>query len=613
MENDKKQTRATLIKKHSHAAEEKPASENKKVVVRKKVVIKTTPRDKKDSNSGNNQVVEKKPAFETGKPQPDIRKRPVGKGRITESGSPLNTAQTPVRHGIQEYKPKRVGGKAGVVAGRHVDNGEFQKGSNWRRKPGGGNRDKPGNFKQGGGRSGGQHRQGGGTGSGQGRSAKPFGDRPHRTDSSRTGGKSTSSSGGFAGRPTAPPSNAHGKKFYKAKKVYEKNKEQQEKLYQFSKKKQVVQTNPVPKEIDIMEVITVSALARRMNLRASELISKLMGIGMMVNINQQIDAETATILAHDYDCKVNIVNLYDETIIDSNKSDDKTHIPRSPIVTVMGHVDHGKTKLLDAIRNADVMAGEYGGITQHIGAYMVHTDKGNITFLDTPGHSAFTKMRARGSQITDIVVLVVAANEGVMPTTVEAIEHAKDAGSPIIVALNKMDLPDVNIEKVKQQLSEYDLMSTDWGGTTEYVEISALNGTGIDHLLEVILLESEMLELKADWECRAEGKVIESRVDPGRGVVSTILIQNGQLKVGDAFVAGIYHGKVRAMFNDIGDTVEVAMPSMPVEIIGLSGIPNAGDPFQVTESERDARQFGAKRMELKKMESVRNLKKNHTG
>ncbi len=358
-----------------------------------------------------------------------------------------------------------------------------------------------------------------------------------------------------------------------------------------------------------MEVITVSELARKMNLKSSDLISKLMGMGMMVSINQQIDAETATILADEYECKVNIVNLYDETIIESADDKEEDLEARPPIVTVMGHVDHGKTKLLDAIRNADVVAGEHGGITQHIGAYMVHTPRGNITFLDTPGHSAFTMMRARGAQITDLVVLVVAANDGVMPQTVEAIQHAKAAGSPIIVAVNKMDLPEANPDRVKQQLSEYELMPEDWGGTTQFVEISALKNEGIDELLDILILESEMLELKANRNRNAEGKVIESKVDQGRGIVSTVLVEKGTLKIGDAFVAGIFHGKVRAMFDDKGNPVKEAGPSMPVEILGFSGVPDAGDPFQVTANEREARMYGSKRQELKKMESARNVKK----
>ena len=399
------------------------------------------------------------------------------------------------------------------------------------------------------------------------------------------------------------------KKVFKAKKKeFVKHEKIQEKAIQL-KKKTVTRTNPVPKSIDIMEVITVSELARKMNLKASELIAKLMSMGMMVTINQQIDAETAAILAAEYDCKVNIVSLYDETVIHTKEDREEDLQKRPPIVTIMGHVDHGKTKLLDAIRTSNVAEGEYGGITQHIGAYMVEVGQEKITFLDTPGHEAFSMMRARGAQITDIVVLVVAANDGVMPQTVEAINHAKEAKVPIIVAINKIDLPDANPERVKKQLSEYDLIPEEWGGKTLYVNVSALKKIGIQELLETILLQAEMMDLKANYKCPAEGKVVESKIDHGRGIVATILIQRGTLKIGDTFVAGIYPGKVRAIFNDRGGKLEEATPSMPVEVLGFTGIPDAGDPFQVTENEKIARLIGDKRQELKKMEEARNLKR----
>ncbi len=531
-----------------------------------------------------------------------------------------DTPASPPRRGpgvdgkVQVLETKRTGGRAGVVAGRRVDGGFNRHGGAQAGR--GGQRDTRPGQSRGGSRPGGSRSDGSGrSGFGRPGGGRPSGPRPGgarpgagaRSGGSRPGGNR---SGGFGGAASGPhPSAGRSKKFYKAKKTYEKHKEEQEKIYHYSKKKQSVQTNPVPREIDIMEVITVSELARKMNLKSSDLISKLMGMGMMVSINQQIDAETATILADEYECKVNIVNLYDETIIESADDKEEDLEARPPIVTVMGHVDHGKTKLLDAIRNADVVAGEHGGITQHIGAYMVHTPRGNITFLDTPGHSAFTMMRARGAQITDLVVLVVAANDGVMPQTVEAIQHAKAAGSPIIVAVNKMDLPEANPDRVKQQLSEYELMPEDWGGTTQFVEISALKNEGIDELLDILILESEMLELKANRNRNAEGKVIESKVDQGRGIVSTVLVEKGTLKIGDAFVAGIFHGKVRAMFDDKGNPVKEAGPSMPVEILGFSGVPDAGDPFQVTANEREARMYGSKRQELKKMESARNVKK----
>jgi len=382
----------------------------------------------------------------------------------------------------------------------------------------------------------------------------------------------------------------------------------EEKLLQ-QKKKASRMANPVPKSVDIMEVISVSELARKMNLKASDLIAKLMSMGMMVTINQQIDAETATLLASEFGCEVHIVSLYDETLIETEKDGDTALLQRPPVVAVMGHVDHGKTKLLDAIRSADVASGEFGGITQHIGAYSVKTDKGSITFLDTPGHEAFTLMRARGAQVTDIVILVVAADDGVMPQTLEAINHAKEAKVPIIVAINKIDKQEANADRVKNQLSELGLMPEDWGGQTMFCEISALKKQGIDKLIEAILLQAEILELTANYACNAEGKVLESRIDHGRGVVSTVIVERGTLRVGDSFVAGVWPGKVRALFNDKGEKIEIATPSMPIEVLGFEGIPNAGDPIQVVEDEKTARGISAKRQELKRFENGKNLKK----
>jgi translation initiation factor IF-2 len=431
--------------------------------------------------------------------------------------------------------------------------------------------------------------------------------------------------GGFGGPPrgprpggpgrapsTPPPAEGKGpvKKSFKAKKPAYQRKEQEmeEKLLQ-TKKKITHVANPVPKSIDIMEVISVSELARKMNLKASDLIQKLMSMGMMVTINQQIDAETATILAAEFGADVRIVSLYDETLIETEADDAATMSSRPPVVTVMGHVDHGKTKLLDAIRSADVVSGEFGGITQHIGAYTVDTARGRITFLDTPGHEAFTRMRARGAQVTDIVVLVVAADDGVMPQTIEAINHAKEAGVPIIVAVNKMDKPEANPDKVKSQLSELGLMPEDWGGQTMFVELSALKKEGIDKLIDTILLEAELLDLKTNFNRSAEGKILESRIDHGRGIVATVIVERGTLKTGDSFVAGIWPGKVRALFGDKGDKVSGATPSMPVEVLGFEGIPDAGDPLQVVEDERTARGISAKRQELKRFENAKNIKK----
>ncbi len=418
---------------------------------------------------------------------------------------------------------------------------------------------------------------------------------------------------GFADPSAIAGNKAPAKKQFKGKKqVYNrKDKEDffdEEELYQ-NKKHDSTPASVVPEKIEIMETISVSDLARKMNLKASEIIGKLMSMGMMVTINQSIDSDTATILASEYNCQVHLVSLYDETVIESDKGSSEGERTRPPIVTVMGHVDHGKTKTLDAIRNADVAAGEAGGITQKIGAYQVSTPKGVITFLDTPGHEAFTMMRARGAQITDIVVLVVAADDGVMPQTMEAINHAKDAKVPIIVAVNKIDKPDANPEKVMTQLSELGLTPEAWGGDTQYVNISALKHQGIDDLLDAILIQAEVLELKAQYDCRAEGKVIESRTDQGRGVVASVVVQRGTLHIGDPLVAGIYSGRVRAIFNDRGQKIQEATPSMPVEVLGLEAMPNAGDPIQVTETEKDARAFAAKRQELKRFEDAKAVKK----
>jgi len=401
------------------------------------------------------------------------------------------------------------------------------------------------------------------------------------------------------------------RKFIAKKPVYnrkEKEQEMEEKLLQ-TKKKITHIANPVPKSIDIMEVISVSELARKMNLKASDLIQKLMSMGQMVTINQQIDADTATLLAAEFGADVKIVSLYDETVIETASDDNAVMLPRPPVVTVMGHVDHGKTKLLDAIRKADVVSGEFGGITQHIGAYMVETPHGALTFLDTPGHEAFTRMRARGAQITDIVILVVAADDGVMPQTIEAINHAKDANVPIIVAVNKVDKPEANPDRVKSQLSELGLMPEDWGGQTMFIELSALQKTGIDKLIESILLEAELLDLKANFQRSAEGKILESKVDHGRGIVATVMVERGTLAIGDAFVAGVWPGKVRAIFNDKGDKINKATPSMPVEVLGFEGIPNAGDPLQVVQDEKVAREYSSKRQELKRAEDAKILKK----
>jgi translation initiation factor IF-2 len=318
-----------------------------------------------------------------------------------------------------------------------------------------------------------------------------------------------------------------------------------------------------------------------------------MGLGMMATINQVLDADTATLIASEFDHQVeNVAFDADSALeVEHQVEEEATALtPRSPVVTIMGHVDHGKTSLLDAIRSTHVTDQEHGGITQHIGAYHVQVDGRSVTFLDTPGHEAFTAMRARGAQVTDIVVLVVAADDGVMPQTVEAINHARAAEVPIIVAINKIDRPDANLEKVKRGLSEYGLVSEDWGGDTVFAPVSAKTQEGIPELLEMLLLQADILELQANPNKLARGTIIEAKLDRGRGPVATVLVQEGTLRVSDAFVCGVFYGKVRAMVDDRGHKVDAAPPSFPVEILGLQGVPQAGDSFVAVTDEAKARQ-----------------------
>lgn len=374
---------------------------------------------------------------------------------------------------------------------------------------------------------------------------------------------------------------------------------------QAKKKQQEARLSNVSKEIDIMETITVGNLAKKMNLRAADLISKLMTMGSMVRVNDLIDSETAIILADEFGCKVNVISLEEETQVEVVKDDEKDLSPRAPVVTIMGHVDHGKTSLLDVIRKTNVVAKESGGITQNIGAYKVKSKLGDIAFIDTPGHAAFTKMRSRGAKCTDIVILVVAADDGVMPQTVEAIRHAQDAEVPIIVAVNKIDLPNKDIDKVKAQLAEYKLSPEEWGGETQYVYVSAVTKEGIDNLLEAISLQAEILELRANKERDAIGVVLESSLDQGRGAVATVLVQNGTLRIGDYFVCGLAVGKVRAMIDDKGHRVDEAGPSTPVEILGFENTPEAGEDFHVLRDEHQAKDIAEKRKQLKQQEAVK--------
>ena len=653
-EETEKKPGFVLNKKKTEPAENKATaavSANSSTPEKKKIVVvkRKAPAQAQESAAENGEnkkrpvpVVKKSPApaaAAPSAPRPQ-QQRPAGQTRTTfEIGSArpnvkAGNLSTPNRQRNGGYNRgqnggygNREGGYNGGYGNRNYNNNGQRSGGfsgaqarenyqNRDRNAQGGGFNRQGGFNRGpNGQGGGFNRQGGfnrgpngqgGFNRGPNQGGRPgFGSRP-----GFGGGRP-----GFGGAPVAsaiPEQKGPGKKAFKGKKQVYNNRKDKEELFdeeELYKKKAVTPASVVPKSIDIMESVSISDLAKKMNLKASEIIGKLMSMGMMVTINQSIDSDTATLLAAEYGCDVHLVSLYDETVIESDKGEEGNELPRPPIVTVMGHVDHGKTKTLDAIRKTNVAAGEAGGITQKIGAYQVKTEKGVITFLDTPGHEAFTMMRARGAQITDVCVLVVAADDGVMPQTLEALSHAKDAKVPIIVAVNKIDKPDANPDRVMTQLSEQGLTPEDWGGDTQYVKISALKGEGISELLDAILLQAEMLELKTHWDTRAEGKVIESHVDQGRGVIADVMVQSGTLKVGDPFVAGIYSGKVRAMFNDRGEKVKEATPSMPVEVLGLDEMPNAGDPFQVTETERDARDISNKRQELKRFEAAKAVKK----
>lgn len=424
----------------------------------------------------------------------------------------------------------------------------------------------------------------------------------------RRGGKKEGPGYGDAGKGAkkgAPP--AKKKEQPRKNEIIEKRERAFDPAYKGSKKRggkaQVFNANKteitVPKAIKriikISESISVGELAKRLGIKANDLIKSLMKMGMMVTINHQLDYDTSVILASEYDYEVENVAVDLDEILESTVDAPETLEKRPPVVTIMGHVDHGKTSLLDAIREANVIAGEAGGITQHIGAYDVELNGRKITFLDTPGHEAFTAMRARGAKVTDIVVLVVAADDGVMPQTKEAINHSKAAGVPIIVAINKIDKPGAKSEKVKQELTEQGIVSSEWGGDVTMVEVSAKQRLNLDGLLEMILLQADLMELTANPNKLAKGTIVEGRLDKGRGPVATVLVQEGTLKTGDYCVVGVHSGRVRAMQNDRGGKLLEAGPSMPVELVGLSGVPDAGDIFVAMKDEKQAKEIATLR------------------
>jgi len=365
----------------------------------------------------------------------------------------------------------------------------------------------------------------------------------------------------------------------------------------------------IKRRIKVGDSITVGELAKRMGIKFGEIAKKLMGLGIMANINYPIDFDTSVLVANEFGYEVERASLHEEDIMELRPQEQGELAPRPPVVTIMGHVDHGKTSLLDAIRESRVIETEAGGITQHIGAYHVSLPKGDVVFLDTPGHEAFTAMRARGAQVTDLVVLVVAADDGVMPQTMEAINHAKAAHVPLVVAVNKIDKPNANPDRVKQELSGHGVIPEEWGGDVQFAEISAKQRLGIDELLEKILLQAEILELQAVPDSLARGRIIEAKLDKGRGPVGTVLVQNGTLHTGDGFVCGVEYGKVRAMFDDRGQRVEVATPATPVEVQGFSGVPNAGDEFLVLENDRVAKQVAQMRQQKQREATMAKMSK----
>ncbi|OHD11607.1 MAG: translation initiation factor IF-2 [Spirochaetes bacterium GWB1_36_13] len=379
------------------------------------------------------------------------------------------------------------------------------------------------------------------------------------------------------------------------------------------KHKQVNQGAAIPSEIEIADTILVKDLAKKMNLKVGDLLSKLLSLGYMATINDAVDAETAEIVATEFGCHVTIKSIYEELQkleeIDPESFDDNDQVIRPPIVTIMGHVDHGKTTLLDFIRKSNIAGKESGGITQHIGSYQIELPKGKITFIDTPGHAAFTEMRERGALATDIVILVVAADDGVMPQTLEALNHAKAANVPIIVAVNKIDKPGANLERIKQQLSEHGLVPEEWGGHTLFKPVSAIKGDGVQELLEAILLEAEMKDLKANPKKNAKAVIIETKVDKGKGIIANVIVRDGTLKKGDIFISGTQYGRIRAMFDHLGEAINEAPPSTPIELIGFTELPSAGDILLTVANEKKAKEITDKRIEITRIEHAKKVTK----
>lgn len=533
--------------------------------------------------------------------QPGARSGGADRPRSDSSNRPRSSSD-----GGSSRGPRSGGGRDNQRSGNYQGGGQNRPGNRDNRggsttggRSGGGTRDsnrtggtsRPG-FGTGGGRSGGGNRQGGFAGGG--------------------GRSGSSAPAAAASKPTAPGSLRKDKGKERGRgKEFARHEEFNEQKLQRSRRRNDHRQQATPTEITVEGPMSVGDFAKLLNREPAELIKKLFMLGIMATINQEIEIDAMELIAGEYHVTMTVTEPVDEEALDMlvEEEDPAKMTVRPPVVTIMGHVDHGKTTLLDAIRESKVTTTESGGITQHIGAYQVPVRDRLITFLDTPGHEAFTTMRARGAQVTDLTILVVAADDGVMPQTVEAINHAKAAKVPIIVAVNKMDKEGANPDRVKQELAQYELIPEEWGGDTIFAEISALAHTGLDDLLEVVLLVADVQELKANPDGRPRGTVVEAKLDKGRGSVATILVQNGTLRVGDIVVAGTTYGRVRAMINDVGRRVKQAGPSAPVEIQGLSGVPSAGDQFVVYDDDKGARNLVDKRTNKEKQEQMQTTSK----
>ena len=524
------------------------------------------------------------------KPQPVQQPKPTTEVKEQSSNGAFRATETPTLSGPQILGKIDVSGM--VPGGKRRKKIKEEKIDITRQQPqqqGGGKKNRPEHKQNGGNNNNQQQQQGGGKKKHQKPQPKPV-IRPEVSDEEVS--KQVKDT---LARLTAKGAKNKGAKYRK-----EKREEVRERMNEAVEREEMER-----KVLKVTEFVTVSELATMMNVSAMEVISACMNLGLMVSINQRLDAEALVVVAEEFGFTTEFVSVeIQEAIGDDEVDDAEDLLPRPPIVTVMGHVDHGKTSLLDNIRKTNVIAGEAGGITQHIGAYSVELNGQKITFLDTPGHEAFTAMRARGAKITDVAIIIVAADDSVMPQTIEAINHAQAAGVPMVFAINKIDKPAANVERIKEQLANMNYLVEDWGGKYQSQDVSAKQGLNLDKLLEKVLLEAELLDLKANPNKRAKGAVIESTLDKGRGYVATVLVQDGTLRVGDVVLSGTYTGRVKAMFDENGKKVTEAGPSTPVQVLGLNGAPQAGDSFNVMEDDRSAREVANKREQLQRMQGL---------